>query len=259
MKRVLAITIGTALLLTSCLPLWVCLRGNGKQITEYREVTGYDFIENSTAINVTVIESDTFGLKMEIEENLADNIITTVSGGILTIRHGSLKNCITHTLTPTITVYAPVMTGLTLSGSGDFAVPELTGSDVAVRLSGSGNIALESVTSSVFQIRISGSGDVSVRDINCDEAEIILSGSGDFSAAGSADHGIFSLTGSGDAYTRDMVLGTAAATISGSGNIHTHVTQSLNAIMSGSGNIYLKGDPTVHSNISGSGRIIYSK
>jgi hypothetical protein len=259
MKRVFVISIAAAILLTSCLPMFICLRGNGKLVTKTREVTGFDFIENSTAINVTVIESDTFGLKMEIEENLADNIVTSVSGGILTIKHSSLKNCITHTLTPSIVVYAPAITGVTLSGSGDFTIPAVTGSDAAIRLSGSGNIALESVEASTFQIRISGSGDMLVREMDCDEAEIIISGSGDLSATGSAGHGIFKLSGSGDAYTRDLVLRTAAATISGSGNVHTHITESLNAILSGSGNIYLKGNPTVHSNISGSGRIINNK
>jgi hypothetical protein len=259
MKKVFAITFTVMLLLTSCLPLFLCLTGNGKLITEYRDVTGYDFIINSTAINVTVVEADTFGLKLVIEENLADNIITSVSGGILEIRHSSVKNCINHTRTPSIIVSAPVISGVTLSGSGGFIAPELSGDDISIRLSGSGNMEIGLAESSTLQIAISGSGDISVAELVCDEATIKLSGSGDLSASGNAGHGIFSLSGSGDSYTRDFIMNTTSATITGSGNLHTYVTGSLNAIMSGSGNIYLKGNPSVHSNISGSGRIIKNK
>jgi hypothetical protein len=256
MKKTVLITIATALVVTSCLPLFFCLQGNGEIITQYRDVENFIEIENSTSINVTIIEADTFGLKMEIEENLADHIITSVTGGVLEIRHSSKKNCITHTITPSITISAPVISSLTISGSGDISAPALSGIDASVRVSGSGSATVGDIQTSLLQLRISGSGDISIGEISSEEVGVTISGSGNLSASGFASHGIFSLSGSGDAYTRDLLLNTASMTISGSGNIHTEISNSLNAHLSGSGNIYLRGNPTIHSNISGSGRII---
>lgn len=259
MKRVFVIAILSAVLVTSCDLLNICIRGNGKLVTEYHDVSGYNFIVNSTAIDVTVVEADTFGLIMMIDENLADNIVISVTAGTLEIRQNPIKNCISHTISPSIIVSAPSIAGLRLSGTGNFTVPALSGNDVSVMLSGTGNIAIVSIKSSTLEITISGTGDLSVTEILCDEAGITLSGTGNLNAAGAVSHGLFSITGSGDSYTPGLVLQTAAITVYGSGHVHTHITGSLNAIIGGSGNIYLKGNPTVHSNISGSGRIIYNK
>lgn len=242
-------------ILASCQLLDLCLTGNGNLITEYRAVSDYDYIVNTTGIDVTIIEADTFGLLLDIEENLAENIVTSVSNGTLEIRHRN-KGCINYTRTPSVIVSAPSVRGIKVSGSGDINSPFLSGHNVSVRVSGSGNSIVGEIESSTLQITISGSGDVSVNNLNCDEVEVVISGSGDLSSAGTSGHGIFKLSGSGDAYFREVPVNTAAATISGSGNLHVNVSEAINAILSGSGNIFLTGNPSVHANITGSGKII---
>ncbi|MBE0674593.1 MAG: DUF2807 domain-containing protein [Bacteroidales bacterium] len=259
MKRILILTLSIPLIITSCIPLFTCIRGNGNMITEIRDPAAFDFLINSTAIDVVFAEADTFGIILEIEENLAGYIQTDVSGNRLEIKNSRGVNCINFTRTPLIRVSAPLLTGLVLSGSGNLDADLIEAENAVVKLTGSGNLVLESIVAISADITLSGSGDLSVRTIECNEADVKITGSGDFSAGGSADNGMFMLTGSGDSYTRNLITERATATLTGSGNLHIWVTMQLNAILSGSGNIYLGGQPQVYANISGSGRIIEFK
>ncbi|MDX9928860.1 MAG: head GIN domain-containing protein [Bacteroidales bacterium] len=244
---------------TSCIPLFNCIQGNGRLGTETRRPATFTSIANATAVDVIFSESDTFGILLTAEENLLPYIITEVSGNTLEIRNKQSYGCIRFTRDPVIKVSAPFINGITLSGSGNVTADRLTDEDIVIELSGSGNIIADRSESVYVRAKISGSGDIILRDIDCTDAEVIISGSGDLSAAGEGTNGIFRISGSGNSFTRELVIRNSTVTISGSGNLYTWTTNVLNAVISGSGNIYLKGIPQVFSNITGSGKIIEFK
>lgn len=259
MKSIILTLVAFVIAMTSCIPLVDCVHGNGTKVTEKRIPATFTTIVNSTAIDIVFNERDTFGIILEVEENLLPYIVTEVTGNSLEIRNKRGYGCIRFTRDPVIRISAPFLNGITLSGSGNLEADRLEDSEVAMRISGSGNIVVDHVIADYSQARITGSGDLTVRNLNCIDLESVISGSGDVNITGKGTSGSFRITGSGNLYAREFEIQNSSATISGSGNLYTWTTGMLNAGISGSGNIYFKGDPQIISNITGSGRIIKFK
>lgn len=139
-----------------------------------------------------------------------------------------------------VTVSAPSLRALAISGSGDF-------------FSGS------SLDEEKFSIAISGSGDVTWKgSINCNEVKIACSGSGDVELKGSAANASIACSGSGDVDMDGFKVKEAKIANSGSADVEIYVSEKLSAVNSGSGDIEVKGSPNKKSIVNtGSGDIDY--
>ena len=140
----------------------------------------------------------------------------------------------------TIYITSPDLTGVKLTGSGDFDVDGPLDTDVLdVALEGSGDIDFNSVVCDHAKIRMSGSGDIDIKDIKAQTVSCEVNGSGDVDL-GLNRVGVSTLKvfGSGDIEAKMYDCGTSDCSVFGSGDITLKGTlRSLNQNVKGSGDI----------------------
>ena len=201
------------------------IKGNGKNITEKRSVSSYDYVEVSGSMNVQLVQGPEGKLVVEAEENLLKYIITEVNDNGLHIKmkkgfyiQPSLSNKAFK-----ITVPFKEIENVSLQGSGKIYADDIIKADsFSVKLSGSGKIDLELETQKTYA-SIVESGDVKLKG-HTNEIDSKMMGSGDLHASG-------------------FKAKEAFATITGSGDISLYVEEFIKARVTGSGDIRYLGNP----------------
>ena len=140
--------------------------------------------------------------------------------------------------TARITVTAPSLTGITLAGSGDVSVDQLTGAAASVTLAGSGTLGIANLQVDRLTSQIAGSG------------ELIVSGH--------AQDTRLAIAGSGDLSGEHLTVGDAKITVAGSGDARLRATGAVESTIVGSGNVYVTGTKDCSLTRRGSGRLICS-
>jgi hypothetical protein len=249
MKKALSILFTGLLIVTAALA----------QTTQNRQVSGFTSIASSGSFNVHVKIDGTESLKITGDEDVINDIETTVSNGKLKI---GTKDKISWKLfnNKKVDIYitAKSLSGLSNSGSGSVKLDgNLTG-NAELKTSGSGNVTA-AVNASDLQISVSGSGSIN-SSVNASKLTAAVSGSGALSLNGTVKNADIKVSGSGHIRANDLKADVVEASLSGSGNIHILANKSINARVSGSGRLVYTGNPTnVNSNTSGSGRVVKGK
>jgi len=251
------VIIVSALTLNSCLNI-LCVNGNGIAETETRNPGEFTAIINTTDADVIYHTSEEFSVTVKADANLITYYKTEIEGNSLEIITRGV-NCMRHITHPVINVYAPVITELKSTGSGDIIADTITGTETGFLITGSGDVFVDYCESGETDISITGSGDMNLNNSVSNEINITISGSGDCKVTGDAETGHFTTTGSGNNQAYNLYLDICNASISGSGDIYTTVLNELYVSLTGSGNLYLKGDPEIYKTITGSGRIVFTK
>lgn len=213
----------------------VAFVGSDTTRTERRDVANFDEVtlSGSGSLNIEQIGSES--LTITAAENILPLLTSEVVGRRLVIgvkpgAHLRRPGPITYALT------VKDLHALTLSGSGDAWMVQLTTDRLALTLSGSGFIDLAGLAVPSLRVTLSGSGDATVAGEARDQ-QIILSGSGSYRAA-------------------DLTSANASIGISGSGSATLYAGEALDARISGSGNVTYRGTPSnVSTRVSGSGRV----
>jgi Putative auto-transporter adhesin, head GIN domain len=205
-------------LLTVALLLGACsvTRGSGQLASESRPVTGFTKVELSGTGELTIERTGTESLAISAEDNILPLLTSEVSGDTLAL--GTKRNTEIVTTKPiNYALTVKDLTGLTLSGSGNIRVSNLSTTELTTKISGSGTIT----------------------------------------ASGTADDQDLDLSGSGRYQADQLASKTVNASISGSGTASVLVSDALSARISGSGTLTYAGDPTrVTQDVSGSGKLI---
>lgn len=136
---------------------------------------------------------------------------------------------------PVVTVVAPRITGLLVSGSGDIVADGLTPASLSARVEGSGDIRLTGVATDALTLAVAGSGDIS--------------------AAGRAGKLAASVAGSGDIRADGLAADAVEVRIAGSGDVKVQADKTLQVNIAGSGDVVYAGNPTVRQSILGSGTV----
>jgi hypothetical protein len=232
------------------------IKGKGDVITQTRVVTGYTSIELAIEGDVSFTQDSVYTLSISAQENIADNIETDISGTSLVIK--KKDNVVFGKHDPiNITITAPSVTDLILSGSGNFTVSRIwSGNFLTTNISGSGNMYVNNIFANQLNSVISGSGNMTINSIDGNKINATISGSGNIETkSGISNEEYLKISGSGNIDMRYVETDTAYATISGSGDIYINVKKLLDATISGSGNIYYLGNPVIDTHISGSGNV----
>jgi Putative auto-transporter adhesin, head GIN domain len=300
-------TIPTLSVVLSTLVMTACsfqvIIGSGKVITEKRTVSGFTSFTLATIGDATITHGvitggDTESVTIEAEDNLVPYFDVAVRGGALTI---GIKNEYRGvSLHPTRPVRFSVMVkdleGLTLAGSGNIVVADstqavrlsvsllgsgnltlkdVTASSLTLKIAGSGNASLgpvkseglaitvlgsgdtriESVTAGSVITRITGSGNVTLANLNADSMVTTLLGSGKLTTAGKLTSQQIEILGSGDYKAPDLESKQATVKVSGSGSTYLKVADSLEATILGSGNVVYTGSPRITFKKAGSGAV----
>ena len=136
---------------------------------------------------------------------------------------------------PVVTIVAPRITGLLVSGSGDIVADGLTPPSLSARIEGSGDIRLTGVATDALALAVAGSGDIS--------------------AAGRATRLAASVAGSGDIRADSLAADVVDVNIAGSGDVKVQADKTLQVNIAGSGDVVYAGNPTVRQSILGSGSV----
>jgi hypothetical protein len=217
-----------------------CFSMSGDVKKEKRDVGTFEQIGLSISADLYLTQGTVTEVIIEGPDNVLEEIKTEVSNGKLTIRY---DNRIFSNY-PRIKVYitVPVITGLSISGSGDI-------------------IAESSIETDDIDFRISGSGDINLGDLKAENATVGISGSGSVTLSGSGNlkNLKLSISGSGNLDSENLATDSFTAKISGSGNCRVQVNSTLKASVSGSGKVYYSGRPVIDASISGSGKVLSIK
>jgi len=212
------------------------IKGKGEVITQNRSVGSFSSVSLSMSADVHYEASETYTLSISGQENVINEIVTTVEGNRLVIR---LRNGIVLGKHEPVRVYvgAPSISGFEISGSGNiYADSKVDPATLSLTISGSGNINLSDLDVDKDSANISGSGNIGARTGTAARQDLVISGSGTIDL-------------------RNVVCPMVYTTTSGSGDTYIHADSILDVTISGSGNVWYNGTPAVYTHISGSGNV----
>jgi len=244
-----------SLLGTSCEDLWNrCVDGNGDLRVDNRTLEGFEDIEINGDFEVEIDTGDTWGVRIESDENLIDLIVTHVSGNRLIIetRDGI---CIRPTRPIEIIISVQTVSEITLNGSGYVYSYALENESLILNLAGSGQIEIDNAVCTTAHVGLEGSGLINCNLIT-ESLEAQLEGSGEIKLRGECTTSDQNIIGSGKIKSSELESEECTVRISGSGIADVHVNNTLDVTIIGSGTVYYTGDPTIETYISGSGQVI---
>ncbi|HEX6428957.1 MAG TPA: head GIN domain-containing protein [Niastella sp.] len=213
------------------------ITGKGPIVTETRQTASFDGLDVRIPADTYFTQDSVYKLELHAQENILDEIETTVINNNLQIRFRHHNTSIRSNDGISIYVSGPDVRSFTVEGSGYLEVPApFTPANLHLQVDGSGNIRINNITTTEINANIEGSGSINVNSGNGNATNLHISGSGLMDMSG-------------------VMMKDADASIQGSGNIKLFATQTLNANISGSGTILYKGSPAVKTHISGSGTV----
>jgi len=118
------------------------IKGNGIMKTKTRSIANFDQISVAGAFNVTLVQGKEGSIKIKMEENLFEYLITEVEGDKLTIRWKKGENISTRRGVHIVVPFKDI-DEVNLFGSGDIICDDIIeASNFNTLLTGSGDIIL---------------------------------------------------------------------------------------------------------------------
>ena len=227
-------------------------RGCGNVIALERAISPFNEINIRNNATVRFHESEEFRVVVTLDENLHEYIEIETRGNTLNISTrdggGSSSRRVNIGINInsgnqsgfsfaqfTVDVYAPTLSGVTVSGTGHFE-------------------NVEKLIVPSFETNMSGAGTIKGR-IKSENFSANISGAGGITISGSSQNADFRISGVGGFNGNNFIVNNATARVSGVGNMEIYVTDYLNATVSGVGSIHYRGNPRVESRVSGVGNV----
>jgi hypothetical protein len=208
--------------------------GNGRRVTQTRNVAEVGEIGNFSPFNVDISQGDKFEVRVSIDSNLQRFVGTVVHGDMLRIEFDDRVSEMVSG--PHVLITVPRVTAILNHGTGNvFAAWIEQDEDVELNVSGTGDLAF--------------SGSVP-------EMTAALRGPGNLHLSGEAAFADIALEGTGDVDANDLTAAGAVVDVPGSGDVRLRVNGMVDAQVAGSGDVELTGDvqPGLFSE-TGSGHI----
>lgn len=210
-----------------------CERGNRDVVTETRNITAFKAISVSSSFHVEITEGEELSVQVEAEDNIIDQVVTEVQDATLIIKK-SARSCFSERRTINIFITTPELEAISLSGSGEVQVNNLT--------------------TDYLNLLLTGSGDLDVA-ATADELEAEITGSGSITLFGQGNESNLEVTGSGEFNGFNFEHNRCFVKVTGSGSAELFVNDILDAEITGSGDVIYKGNPSVRSEVTGSGDV----
>ena len=123
-----------------------------------------------------------------------------------------------------------------------------------------GNLEVTVTAPSITSVTLSGSGDIDITGAHGESFAVAINGSGDIDVTGEVDSASFTVRGSGDIKAKGLKTKNTTVSISGSGDADVFASDSVDALIRGSGDItYFGGAEDVKDKVQGSGDISAGK
>lgn len=285
-------------MMTSCISSqsFMGIKGSGPSRDKDYQVSGFHAIEVSNGFDVDLVQGNSEGLTLTVQENLLEYITVTVDQGVLKVYSDKnimatqpMKAKITFKDIERVNVsgggdiagITPINVqkmDLGISGGGDVTTTLNTnelkchisgGGDLKVNgniqnydldLTGGGDITSEINATTVITCRVSGGGDVKlISKGKTSDAKIDISGGGDLTMELNTDRLKCSLSGGGDA-TLGGQAGNVNISLNGGGDLNARNLHSdvLDFQVSGGSDIHVNVSKELTGQISGGGNVYYS-
>lgn len=209
--------------------------GSGQLLSEQRPVNSFDRVALAGEVKVRVSQGDRHMLTVLADDNLLPLLETVVEDGRLNIRW-KRGEAVYRTGNVVVTVVTPLLSAVSVAGSGD--------------------IELAAYSTPSLKVGVAGSGDANLAQLRTDELSVSVAGSGDVRGSGQAARVNVSIAGSGDVLLRDMRADDVSVRIAGSGDASVHAEKTLKVRIAGSGDVIYRGPASVTRSVAGSGSIV---
>jgi len=208
--------------------------GSGNLLTEMRKVDNFGGIIISGEMNVNIIHSDKYEVKVTADDNLIKHVNTTVKSGFLYVKCSRQP----EESDITISIAMPIINSIETEGKVGIDIKEgFRVNNLEIRTFGSGNIDINGITAtSAIKILNRGSGNIT------------LTGNAKLFSCVTRD--------AGNVFADMLDAEEAVAKVGGSGSIFVKTSGKLNVIVAGSGSVFYNGKPSMMSKyITGSGSV----
>ena len=162
----------------STVPLAACgsggMAGTGTETAQARHLAAFNSVDLAGSNNVTIHVGGKQSVVVRADSNLLHRVTTQVHGGTLVI---GTTGSITTKSPMSVQISMPSLTALTLSGSGNISAANIQAQRLNVTLPGSG-VVHASGTSARLDVSLGGSGDAQLQQLTARYVHAILSGSG---------------------------------------------------------------------------------
>jgi hypothetical protein len=217
---------------------------------------GVTAVELTGPIDLTLRYGATPSLEIQGEQRLLGNIESVQEGGVLHIGPRGILLRHRHPLKAVLVL--PVLSSLTVNGSGDSTVDGFSGERVDVQLDGSGSVKFNGRYRRL-SATLHGSGDLEVDGGNSDKISADLAGSGHLTLAGASRELAAHLAGSGELDAQHLRAEKVTIDQMGSGHSTVHARAIVSATVSGSGDVEVYGNPAQRTvRRMGSGDVSFS-
>lgn len=209
--------------------------GSGNIVTQQRTTGSFTGIAASDIVAVELQNGDATLVEVEGDDNVVDDIITTVRNGVLEIRFSpGFHNF--NNVRAKVYVTSPVIN--------------------TIKCSGVGSVKAKGILRDVERIRLhlSGAGNITA-EVDAPNVEASTSGVGSINLSGLTQNYTSSVSGAGGIKSFDLLAENATAKVSGVGSIHLHASVKLQASVSGVGGIRYRGNAVVEQKVSGVGSV----
>ena len=205
-----------------------------------RKVDPFSEISLRVPGNLILAQGDKQNVEIVAKNSVLDKIITEVKDRKLTIRFPSKDYIWRDIESGKIVIYVtvPEINALAVSGSGDI-------------------VAEDAIKSRILDLTVSGSGDINLGELTAEQVKVAISGSGDITIKGNetATDLSVAISGSGKLKALDFPVEDALVKVAGSGDCSVYVKNKLTAKVAGSGNVKYRGKPQIDKAVTGSGSI----
>ena len=200
-------------------------------MSETREIADFTTLDIDIAVELEVTKGEHATLQLTMDDNLFPLVMTTVENGRLRIT--STEN-LAFTAPAKIAITVPSLSVVSIAGSVQGSIEELTGPSAELNIAGSADMTI-GVTAEELDLEIAGSGSITVTGV-CTGVDV-------------------SIAGSGTIHAEELQTATAAVSIAGSGKVFVHAIESLDVSVAGSGDVRYLGEPKISQSVMGSGEV----
>ena len=206
--------------------------GNAQNSGRAFDVAGFYSVELIGADDVRIVAGESVSVVATGDPRAVAALAIAVHGTTLSIgrRPGNWRD-----KGALVTVTAPSVRALSLSGSGSIVATGIGGPQLAAQ--------------------VSGSGDIHLVGLHARHVHLQLSGSGSILAAGSAQAASIDLGGSGDIDTRALATSDLDVALGGSGDVRSVATRTARVNGNGSGSVVVGGGASCSVSSGGSGSV----
>lgn len=250
------------------------VKGNGKVETQKRNVSDFDGISVSQAINVIYKVGDK-AVEVTAESNLFDKIETYVEGDKLIVRYKKGFN-IRKKKPVYVAITSPSLKAVYASSSATFTTEEnVESSKFSIKASSSADVNMAQINAKSIDIQSNSSADIVVKSIVADKLKINGSSSTDITSkidvkevnasissaasltlSGTATKGNFSASSGSEINAFNLKTKTSNANASSGADVDVHVETTLYAKASSGGDVSYKGSPDkIEKSTSSGGQI----